>query len=90
MASIIVPFGKKTKKKNEALTKFINAKLGRGDFKSIEIFPDEDFFLVKFIIDDKDVSEKIVIADMPKNINGHFQSLLKNKLNDSYYYISLL
>jgi hypothetical protein len=54
--------------------------LGRGDFKSIEIFPDEDFFLVKFIIDDKDVSEKIIIADMPKNINGHFQSLLKNKL----------
>ena len=90
MASIIVPFGKKTKKKNEALTKFINAKLGRGDFKSIEIFPDEDFFLVKFIIDNKDVSEKIIIADMPKNINGHFQSLLKNKLNDSYYYISLL
>ena len=52
MASIIVPFGKKTKKKNEALTKFINAKLGRGDFKSIEFLPDEDFFLVKFIIDD--------------------------------------
>ena len=90
MASIIVPFGKKTKKKNEALTKFINAKLGRGDFKSIEIFPDEDFFLVKFIIDDKNVSEKIIIADMPKNIKGHLQNLLKNKLNDPSYYMSLL